>query len=169
MNIQFYVQQLTNSANAIHAMTQNTSVEQARWKPDANSWSLLEVINHLYDEEREDFRAHLRGVLQVPILPFSNIDPQAWVTERRYQERDFETSLENFLRERVDSLSWLKSLDSQDWNAAYEWPEGRLTAGDLLVSWAAHDLLHIRQINELRYAFASQVSLPHAVRYAGEW
>lgn len=169
MNIQFYVQQLTNSANAIHAMTQNISGEQARWKPDANSWSLLEVINHLNDEEREDFRAHLRGVLQVPILPFSPIDPQAWVTEHRYQERDFETSLENFLRERVDSLSWLRSLDGQDWNAAYEWPESRLTAGDLLASWAAHDLLHIRQINELRYAYTAQVSLPHAVRYAGEW
>ena len=33
--------------------------EQARWKPGADRWSLLEVINHLYDEEREDFRKRL--------------------------------------------------------------------------------------------------------------
>lgn len=27
----------------------NLSDEQARWKPGADRWSLLEVINHLYD------------------------------------------------------------------------------------------------------------------------
>lgn len=169
MDIQFYVVQLSTSANAIHAMAQNVSNEQARWKPDAGSWSMLEVINHLYDEESEDFRAHLKGLVQVPNLPYAAIDPQAWVTERRYQDRDFESSLENFLRERVDSLSWLRSLNGQDWNAAYVGPGGKLSAGDLLGSWAAHDLLHLRQLNELRYAYLTQAAAPYSVNYAGEW
>ena len=108
MDIQYYIQHLSNTANAIHAMAQNISDEQSHWRPDEESWSLLEVINHLYDEEREDFRAHLQGALQNPILPWSSIDPQSWVTERHYQERDFEFSVENFLLERVESLAWLK-------------------------------------------------------------
>ncbi len=169
MDIQNYIEHLSNNANAIHAMAQNVSDEQACWKPDAESWSLLEVINHLYDEEREDFRAHLQDVLQDPILPWSPIDPQGWVTERRYQERDFETSVESFLLERVASLAWLKSLDNPDWQAAYDLPWGKLTAGDLLASWAAHDLLHLRQLNELRYAYLYQAAAPFSVKYAGDW
>ena len=37
--------------------------EQARWKPDPASWSAVEVINHLYDEEREPLTA-LRRLLR---------------------------------------------------------------------------------------------------------
>ena len=48
-------------------------------------------------------------------------------------------------------------------------PWGKLTAGDLLASWAAHDLLHLRQLNELRYAYLIQVAAPYSVRYAGDW
>ena len=169
MDLQFYIQQLSNSANAINAMAQDVSDEQARWKPDAGSWSMLEVINHLYDEEREDFRAHLRGVMQVPIVPFVSIDPQGWITQRRYQEREFAPSAENFLLERVNSLAWLKSLGAPDWQAAYDMPWGKLTAGDLMVSWAAHDLLHLRQLNELRYAYLDRTAEPHSVQYAGGW
>lgn len=29
---------------------------EALYKPHAKSWSMLEVVCHLYDEEREDFR-----------------------------------------------------------------------------------------------------------------
>ncbi len=169
MDMEFAIQQLSNSVNAIHAMTRDVSAEQARWKPEAGSWSMLEVINHLYDEEREDFRAHLQGVLQVPIRAWSSINPQAWVTERRYQEREFVLSVENFLHERIESLSWLKSLEAPDWQAAYDMPWGKLTAGDLLASWAAHDLLHLRQLNELRYAYLIQVAAPYSVQYAGDW
>jgi hypothetical protein len=169
MDLQFFIQQLSNSANAIYAMAQNISDEQARWKPDPESWSMLVVINHLYDEEREDFRTHLQGVLQVPILPWSSIDPQGWVTQRHYQEREFASSAENFLLERVESLAWLKGRDATDWQAAYELPWGKLTAGDLLASWAAHDLLHLRQLNELHYAYLVQNASPHSVQYAGEW
>ncbi len=130
---------------------------------------MLEVINHLYDEEREDFRAHLRGVLQIPIQVWSSIDPGAWVTERRYQEREFADSVENFLHERIESLSWLRSLKNTDWQAAYDMQWGKLTAGDLLASWVAHDLLHLRQLNELRYAYLVQAAAPSLVQYAGDW
>jgi hypothetical protein len=169
MDLQFYIQQLSCSANAIHAMAQNVNDEQARWRPNPASWSMVEVINHLYDEEREDFRAHLHGVLQVPIHPWSEIDPQAWVTERGYQDRDFASSAENFLLERVESLAWLRSLGETNWQVAYDAPGGKLTAGDLLASWAAHDLLHLRQLNELCYAILIQASAPYTVDYAGNW
>jgi hypothetical protein len=168
MNPDALIQQLAANPAAIRALVGGFPSEALRWKPTSETWSPLEVINHLYDEEREDFRAHLQGVLHQPPLTWTPIAPQNWVSERRYNERDFETSLDNFLRERAQSLTWLGSLKNVDWQAAYELSWGRLTAGELLASWAAHDLLHLRQFNELRYAWlahSSEVELA----YAGSW
>ena len=63
MNLEEFTVQMVNHAAAIRSLAQGISDEQARWKPDPDSWSLLEVINHLYDEERQDFRVRLEIIL----------------------------------------------------------------------------------------------------------
>ncbi|MEE4113522.1 MAG: DinB family protein, partial [Desulfobacteraceae bacterium] len=60
----------------------NLTEEKARLKPSADKWSLLKVINHLYDEEREDFRTRLGLVLSDPDAPWPAIDPEGWVVQR---------------------------------------------------------------------------------------
>jgi hypothetical protein len=167
MDLDHLMTQMANQADMIRSMTQGVSDEQARWKPDTESWSILEVINHLYDEEREDFRAHLDCILHHSDQPWSRIDPQGWVTERRYNQRNLEQSLINFLRERDESLDWLKKLQSPNWQSVYDAPFGRITAGDMLASWVAHDLLHTRQLVELQYAYIVRCVHPHKVGYAG--
>ena len=169
MDLTFYYNQLEATGAAIRSLANGLTIEQVRWRPDLESWSLLEVINHLYDEEREDFRAHLSGVLQNPPLPWSIIDPQSWVKERRYNETDLHLTIDNFLRERSISLAWLLSLSEPDWEAAYVGPSGKLSAGDILASWAAHDLLHLRQMVELRYACLALTAEPYEIGYAGDW
>ena len=44
-----------------------------------------------------------------------------------------------------------------------------MTAGALLVSWQAHDCLHLRQLSELLYAHAALQAAPLSVAYAGEF
>jgi hypothetical protein len=161
---------MADNAERIRALASNIGPEQARWRPDPESWSILEVINHLYDEEREDFRVRLDITLHRPGEAWPPIDPAGNVTARRYNEREPGPSLEAFLAERRDSLAWLAGLGSSDWGATYETRSGSLRAGDLLASWAAHDLLHLRQLVELNYLYAREVSLqPYAVQYAGDW
>lgn len=48
-------------------------------------------------------------------------------------------------------------------------PWGRLSAGDVMASWAADDLLHLRQLIELHYAHVLQQAKPYDVQYAGDW
>lgn len=163
------IQQMELNGSRIRALVEGVSLEQARWRPEPGSWSILEVINHLLDEEREDFRLRLDIILHRPAEPWPPIDPQGWITARRYNERQLEPSLQNFLEERKASLAWLRNLSSPDWNAAYETKFGRMTAGDMLASWAAHDLLHMRQLVELHRAFLVQIAGPYAVGYAGDW
>jgi hypothetical protein len=169
MNLEDLAARMAENAEAIRALAEGLPEAQVRWKPDPGAWSILEVVNHLYDEEIEDFRAHLDLVLNHPGGPWPRIDPEGWVTERGYSQRDLGRSLNDFLRAREDSLTWLKGLKNPDWEVAYQAPFGSITAGDLMASWVAHDLLHMRQLIRLHWAYLTQNVQPHQVRYAGPW
>ena len=160
---------LSDNAVLISHLAQSCSPDQSRWKPNPTSWSILEVINHLYDEEREDFRTHLDLILHRSQDPWTSINPQAWVEERGYNQRDLTTSLNNFIEERKTSLDWLKGLKNPNWEARYTNPLGSMQAGDMLSAWVAHDLLHIRQLVELHYAFLVELAKPYPLSYAGDW
>ena len=47
MELAFFINQMAKQAGTIHSLTLGISEEQAHWKPDSKSWSILEVINHL--------------------------------------------------------------------------------------------------------------------------
>jgi hypothetical protein len=169
IDIEQFIVRLTAQAETIRTLVQGVSDEQAGWRPSPDTWSVLEVINHLYDEEIEDFRQHLDVILHHPAQPWPRIDPQGWVTGRQYNQRQVGASLDNFLRERETSLAWLKGLTSPNWEATFDAPFGQITAGDMLASWVAHDLLHTRQLVELQWAYVSFLAAPHKVDYAGAW
>jgi len=169
MNFDHFVIQLATNAETIRQLTVGVSDEQARWKPDAEAWSLLEVINHLYDEEQLDFRVRLDHILHKPGVNPPPINPQGWVTERAYNQRQLGPSLDSFLRERESSLNWLRGLESPDWDATYTAPWGSIRAGDMFAAWVAHDILHLRQLVELHFTWTKQQLQPYEVGYAGEW
>jgi len=130
---------------------------------------MLEVINHLYDEEREDFRQRIEIVLADPNRPWPRIDPRTWVNTRGYNDRELDTSLKNFLAERDKSLDWFEQLSSPNWQNSNKGPNGLLTAGDLLASWLAHDFLHIRQLARLHWQYVGTIADPYQTTYAGPW
>lgn len=170
IDIDEIVRQLTANAEAMRALLQTIPAEQARWKPNPETWSLQEVMGHVYNEERIDFRKHLKEMLNDP--------PQPWGEFRRDELVVVEScrqALAGFLVEREASIAWLKALQSQDWEIKSSTTFGpdnvvyTLNAGDVLVSWVAHDFLHIRQMNELLYAWNAKQASPYSVAYAGGW
>jgi hypothetical protein len=169
MDIYYFTRQLADNGVRIAALVRGVTAAEAAWRPDPASWSILEVINHLLDEEREDFRVRLDIILHRPEEPWAPIDPAGWVKERRYNERELESSIQAFLDERSASLSWLRGLEAPDWEASVQAPFGRMRAGDMFVSWASHDQLHMRQLVELHRAYSVFKAGTYQLRYAGEW
>ncbi|MAS34761.1 MAG: hypothetical protein CL610_12190 [Anaerolineaceae bacterium] len=170
MNLEQLTTEMQHNARRIQAMVDGVGDEQARWKPDAETWSVLEVVNHLYDEERHDFRTRLDYILHKPGEPWPANRPQEWVTERRYNERDLHESLQNFLDERQQSMDWLQSLTDIDWERSETAPWGAtMSAGTMFASWVAHDVLHLRQLAELHREWIVRQSEPYSTYYAGEW
>lgn len=169
MEFKTLYQELQNSTEMIRALLAGITQEQAHARPNEQSWSSLEVVCHLYDEEREDFREHLDFILYRQNEEWHRIDPQGWVTERKYNEQDFVDMQQKFFDERRKSLKWLKSMANANWETMYTSQFGSMKAGDMFASWVAHDNLHIRQLVELRRMRIENITKPYNIEYAGDW
>lgn len=169
MNFQTLYNELECSTEMIRALLSGITQEDARYQPTPETWSILEVTCHLYDEEREDFRQRLDFILHLRQGEFPVIDPQAWVKDRRYNEQDFQVMQEKLFAERRKSLEWLKTVSNSDWDTTFTSRDGTVTAGEMFSSWIAHDNLHIRQLVELRRARIETITRPYPIDYAGDW
>ncbi len=169
MNHQIIINRLADNKEVFAALLQNIPEELIRLKSDEKNWSLLEIVNHLYDEEREDFRCRLDLTLGDPNIEWPSIDPASWITDRNYMDRDFIESVETFFNEREKSIGWLNSLEAPNWKSAYHHKLlGPMSAENILANWLAHDLLHIRQITTVHWKFLSNMSESN-LSYAGDW
>lgn len=169
MDRSFCIAQLERHRDIFKDMFTGLTPSDIRFKPAPEKWCLLEVLCHLHDEEREDFRARLKATLEAPEQPWPGIDPAAWVAERRYMEQDFDVMLGKFLDERARSIAWLRGLKDANWSNAYIHPKvGPVSCDLLLVNWVAHDLLHFRQITKLRYDLLPTIT-KEPLDYAGAW
>jgi hypothetical protein len=159
---------LDANAQVFATLTVGVTPEQARWKPEPAKWSILEVVNHVADEEVEDFRRRLELTLFHAGEPWPPIDPEGWARSRRYNEQELGPSVARFLDERVHSVEWLRGLRAPDLKAGYQHPKaGLIRAGDLLASWLDHDLIHIRQITRLQHQWLVERARPYGTEYAG--
>ncbi|MFG0257690.1 MAG: DinB family protein [Phycisphaerales bacterium JB043] len=164
------IDQLAWFGEALPPVVRCAGEEGVRWKPDTRHWSIVEIVNHLADEEVEDFRTRTFQTLEHPEEAWPPIDPEGVVIERKHQEKDLEESLERFVELRKESVGMLRMLLNPQWDNAHEHPSiGTMRAGDVFASWVAHDALHLRQVAKRLYQLSEMRGDPYSVDYAGGW
>lgn len=163
------ITELARGGEMIAVLSQGFSPEEARQRPSEGAWCLLEVLGHLLEEERHDFRPRLRAALLGLTEPLPPLDTHAALEAGNYLEQRAEDILAQFLNERQHTLSWLETQGEVNWDGVYQAGFGPLRAGDILAAWVAHDILHQRQLVELRYARLRALAAPYTTDYAGEW
>ena len=164
------IDDLRRNKSSMIELSSSVSQERAAWKPDSDRWSLLEVINHLADIENEDFRTDFELVLFRPEAPWPSFNIHEWLVERQYNERRIGESIDRFEKEREKSLHWLRGLEVPDLGTMHSgngFAHSPMSAGDVLVSWIAHDLFHIRQIALLRWDILNAFEKPYNPIYSG--
>ncbi|MEQ8745837.1 DinB family protein [Pyruvatibacter sp.] len=143
--------------------------EDARWRPPSGAWSVIEIVNHLADEDVDDFGTRLRLLLESPDLAWPPIDPEGAATERGYNERDLAESLARFSANRDGASAWLAAVGPDaDWETKKTHPVfGSMLAGELMTAWAAHDQLHLRQLGKRLYELTLRDAGGYSAEYAG--
>jgi len=169
MEQQKIIKLLEHNIAVFNSLLSGVETAFIKWRFNPEKWNLLEIVCHLYDEERLDFRVRLKHVLERPTEPMPSIDPLALVKEHQYDQQDFLEKLDAFLDEREESIRWLHSLHKPAWDNAYMHPKfGPLSADMFLANWLEHDYLHQRQILNLKHEYLKHISGQN-LKYAGDW
>lgn len=169
MNPSEIIIQLESGLEVFAGLFTGISTEHITYKPSPDKWCLLEIVSHLYDEEVYDFKPRLKKILAGD-HNWEPIDPQGWVVSRNYMNNNFHKTLNNFLEERKKSADWLNNIEVTDWNVKAVHPKfGEFSAYQMLCNWLAHDYLHIRQINGVKYQMLQSSLKKDELGYAGDW
>jgi DinB superfamily len=114
-----------------------------------NTWSPFDVVGHLIHGERVNWIPRAKMILEFgeekvfePFDRFAQFEAS--------QGKMMEDLLEEFERIRQENIRTLKDLNLtlEDLQKVGHHPEfGRVTLGELLSTWAAHDLDHVVQIS----------------------
>jgi hypothetical protein len=163
------IKALHNNKDVFSDLLSGLERDQYSWCQSSEKWCLLEIICHLYDEERLDFRFRTKWVLEQPNEVPPAFDQLRWVKEHDYISQNYSIMLQKFISERTASIEWLNHLNDPRWENSFEHPKlGTLTAGYFLKNWLAHDYLHMRQILKLKFDYLRD-STAEGLNYAGTW
>jgi uncharacterized damage-inducible protein DinB len=120
-------------------------------KPERpGKWSILEVIQHLADSELV-YGYRIRMIVSHPTPDIQGFDQDLWARELGYGQRDVRDALAEFrgLREsNVRLLKWLAPEKIERYGNHSE--RGKESVARMLKLYAAHDLVHLKQIERIK-------------------
>ena len=132
------------------------------WTPAPGKWSILEIVCHLRDMEREAYLERYRRILaeDTPSLP--DIDGDTFSLENDYRTQKLAEVVRDWTRLRRESLKVLAGAKRADWErAGVHETAGRLTLADFLRRHAhGNDEAHLGQIEGIkrRHAVLARLS-----------
>lgn len=123
--------------------------------PEADGkWSMLQVIQHLADSELVgSFR--FRMVLSHDRPAIAGYDQDLWADRLRYQDANIENALSEFTTLRHANLRLLERASPNDLDRVGIHAErGEESLAHMMRLYAAHDLVHLRQLARIHNAVA---------------
>jgi len=124
------------------------------------SWSPHDIVAHLIHGEHEDWIARTKIILEHgEETPFTPFDPSQFA--KGTEGKTTVQLLDIFAELRIRNLATLEGLNLQPDQFALSGTHpafGRVTLGQLLSTWAVHDINHIAQISRtLAHQYDSEV------------
>jgi FMN phosphatase YigB (HAD superfamily) len=138
---------LNSTPAALEALTNTCSKEDWRLRPIHGEWSLLEIICHLRDVEREVNLSRFQMLTNTlnPFIP--GVDSDRWAIERKYNEQDDSAVYTDFCTNRAKVLEIVRRYSAEDWKQSVRHSIfGPTTRLELVKFIATHDKTHLLQI-----------------------
>ena len=146
----------------------NLSEEQMQYKPDEESWSIAEIVEHIIIVEG-GLEAMLEGSMEAGETPDQKAEVKmtdeqivGFITDRsqKIQTQDqfqpsgkfsnAEEALDAFNEQRENFVDWLKDSDASMRNYVNEFPFGKIDAYQTVLFLAGHTERHTAQIEEVK-------------------
>jgi len=142
---------LSRTPTALDALLRGLPDTWVRHNEGEGTWSAYDIVGHLANLERTDWMVRVRRILQEgDSRPFDRVDRFAQMKDG--QGQTVEQRLDEFAALRRQNLEELRALGLQasDFGRRGMHPAlGPVTLGNLLATWAAHDLTHVHQLSRV--------------------
>lgn len=139
-----------------------TDLDEAElhFKPNADTFSVLENVCHLRDIEVEGYARRLGLLLREDNPRLPDLDGAALARERSYNEQPLKPALDAFLSMRRRCLATLADLTAEEFARRGQFENvGQVTLEGLVELWVEHDREHLKELDGL-------LPLLHGVRAA---
>jgi hypothetical protein len=139
---------LQRTPKALDELLRGLGPEWTERNEGGDTWNAREIVAHLAHCERADWMPRVRHLLEFgetqPFPPFDRLGQRQEMAGKTLAEL-----LDEFARLRAESLAALRELDpgaAELERRGHHTALGTVTLGQLLATWAAHDLTHLHQI-----------------------
>lgn len=141
---------LERTPGVLNALLRGLPAQWAEVREGAGTFSPFDVVGHLVHGERTDWIPRALIIREHgDAMPF---DPYDRFAQAREAEQTLDGRLDEFALLRAANLATLRgwSLTPADLGLRGRHPElGTVTLGQLMTTWAAHDLTHLHQLSRV--------------------
>jgi len=159
-----HLETLAATPAALKAAVRGLPKKVLTFTPAPGKWSILEILGHLRDMEREAYLERYERILAEiePRLP--DLNGEAFVIERDYRSAKAAEVLRDWSRLRRETLRLLRKVTAAQWTrAGVHEVAGRLTMEDFLRRQAVgNDEAHLGQIEAIKRRHAVLATLAGA-------
>ncbi len=142
---------LSRTPAALNALLRGLPDGWVRSNEGKDTWSAIDILGHLIVGERTDWMVRVKVILEYgEARTFDPFDRFAQVNESTNQSMD--QLLDDFSKWRNENLAALHGLNLQPQDLARRGRHpalGVVTLGELLATWAVHDLTHLHQLSRV--------------------
>lgn len=118
-----------------------------QYRSRRNEWSLVELICHLRDVEREIHQLRFRALIAQDNAFIAGADPDRWTEERGYQHQNGERAMAEFAAARQETVLLLQDLSPEMWQRRGRHAFfGPTSMHELLSLVVQHDQAHWQQV-----------------------
>ncbi len=143
---------LEETPQRIEAIAAGLDDERLRRPERPGKWSIAEVVAHLADSELV-MGYRFRRILADDRPPITGYDQDQWAQRLRYRDARLDDSLAQLRALRIANVRLIRNATPEELQRVGLHSErGEESAAHLRTLWAAHDLVHLRQIERIKAA-----------------
>ena len=134
----------------LRTLVSELSSDVLLFRPKDDEWCIVEIVLHMADAELA-MAWRLRNMLATPGVQLSWFDENQWSRALDYSRKDIRQALDLFTNLRRSNLELLRFIPRDKWDLYYgvHSLRGRQTISEFVRLEAAHDLSHLRQIEQV--------------------